>query len=77
MQRECCCVQEPDGRWVSLEPVRLFILDKDKYIIIYDHNHINIRETVLYNSMMYVLRIMIIPLFLVLLSYEKWLYYNA
>jgi len=26
-----------DGRWVSLEPVGLFILDKDKHIKIYDH----------------------------------------
>jgi len=32
-----CCVQVPDGRWlVSLEPVGLFILDKDTDKTIHD-----------------------------------------
>jgi len=32
-----CCVQVPGGRWVSLEPVGLLILDKDKDKPIHDH----------------------------------------
>jgi len=40
MKEECRCVQVPDGRWVSLEPVGLFILDKEKdKTIINDHRY--------------------------------------